>query len=167
VSTLPSPEQLLNFKVAHELIQHKLRITIVHRLTKIPLRPLRLRWRQLHNESATGGKLPDSVRAFIDNAMMLANLSSFVAIYNYVDGNDGKAITPAMLLRVWELHCRFGNCNLDINAAWFAIRDVRSKIVGWQKCSCCQTSFIVEPNTPHARSCPYCFLAKPRSSTLT
>jgi len=163
VTALLSPEDLENSRVAHELILLKLRVPIVHYLTNINAKPLRLRWWQLHNESPPSGKLPDSVLSFIADAMMLANLSSFVAIYNRVDDGDGMSITAAMLLRVWKMHCRVGNNNLDINAAWYAIRDVRSKIVGWQRCSLCQTMFIFEPDTAHARSCPFCSLAKPSS----
>lgn len=158
-----SPDQLEIHRVANELIRLKLRVPIVHYLTNIHSKPLRLRWRQLHNESPPNGKLPDSVRSFIVDALMLANLSSFVAIYNRVDDGDGRSITAAMLLRVWEMHCRIGNNILDINAAWYAIRDVRSKIVGWQRCPRCQTMFIYEPNESHARSCPFCSLVRTRS----
>ncbi len=157
---LLSPEELENSRVAHELIRLRLRVPIVHYLTNIHSKPLRLRWRQLHNEKPPNGKLPESVRSYICDAMMLANLSSFVAIYNRVDDSESKSITAAMLLRVWKMHCRIGNDNLDINAAWYAIRDVRSKIVGWQRCNRCQTMFIYEPNESHARSCPFCALSK-------
>ena len=163
MSALLSPEELENSRVAHELIRLKLRVPIVHYLTNIHSKPLRLRWRQLHNDSPPNGKLPDSVRSFIADAMTLANLSSFVAIYNRVDDGDGKSITAAMLLRAWKMHCRVGNNNLDINAAWYAIREVRSRIVGWQRCSKCQAMFIYEPNEFHARSCPFCTLTKTRS----
>jgi hypothetical protein len=165
VAALLSPEELENSRVAHELIGLRLRVPIVHYLTNIHSKPLRLRWRQLHNESPPNGKLPDSVRPFITDAMALADLSSFVAIYYRVDDGDGRSITAAMLLRVWKMHCRVGNSNLDINAAWYAIRDVRSKIVGWQRCTRCQTMFIYEPNVSHARSCPFCALAKPRNQS--
>ena len=163
VAALLSPEELENSRVAHELIRLRLRVPIIHYLTNIHSKPLRLRWRKIHNESPPNGKLPDSVRSFIDGAMSVANLSSFVALYNRLDDGDEKPVTAAMLLRSWEMHCRVGNKNLDINAAWYAIRDVRGRIVGWQRCSRCQTEFIYEPNEFHARSCPFCTLAKTRS----
>ncbi len=162
MSALLSPEELENSRVAHELIRLKLRVPIVHYLTSIHSKPLRLRWRQLHSESPPNGKLPDSVRSFIADAMTLANLSSFVALYNRLDDGEGRSVTAGMLLRVWKMHCRVGSENLDINAAWYAIRDVRSKIVGWQRCSRCQTMFIYEPNVSHARSCPFCALVRTR-----
>lgn len=163
MAALLSPDELVNSRVAHELIELRLRVPIVHYLTNIHFKPLRLRWRQLHNESPPNGKLPDSVKPFIIDVMTLANLSSFVAIYLRVDDGGGKSITAAMLLRVWKMHCRIGNGDLDINAAWYAIRDVRSKIVGWHRCTRCQTMFIYEPNVSHARSCPFCALAKPKN----
>ena len=59
MSALLSPEELENSRVAHELIRLKLRVPIVHYLTSIHSKPLRLRWRQLHSESPPNGKLPD------------------------------------------------------------------------------------------------------------
>ncbi|MBK6593622.1 MAG: hypothetical protein IPG23_13235 [Burkholderiales bacterium] len=53
-----------------------------------------------------------------------------------------------------------GRGDLDINAAWYAIRDVRSGIVEWRRCGRCQTSFIYEVNETHARACPYCVLSQ-------
>ena len=163
MSALLAADQLENSRGAHELIRMKLRVPIVHYLTDIPLKPLRLRWRQLHGESPPNGKLPDSVRPFITNAMALANLSSFVALYHRLDEGDIKSVNAAMLLSVWKTHRRVGGDTLDINAAWYAIRDVRSRIVDWQRCGRCQTLFIYDPGVSHARSCPFCRLAKARS----
>jgi hypothetical protein len=162
MSALLAPDELENSRVAHELIRLKLRVPIVHYLADIHPKPLRLRWRQLHGESPPNGKLPDSVRPFITNAMALARLSSFVALYNRLDDGDGRTVTAAMLLSVWEVHCRLDKEGLDINAAWYAIRDVRSRIVGWQRCARCQAMYIYEPNVSHARSCPFCRLARAR-----
>ncbi|MDO8933073.1 MAG: FlhC family transcriptional regulator [Rhodocyclaceae bacterium] len=157
-----SPDQLEIHRVANELIRLKLRVPIVHYLTGIHSKPLRLRWRQLHKESPPNGKLPDSVRSFITDAMLVAKLSSFVALYNRLDDCDGKSVTASMLLRAWEMHGRVGSGDLDINAAWYAIRDVRAKIVMWQRCPQCQAGFIYEPNESHARSCPFCALSRQR-----
>jgi hypothetical protein len=162
MSALLALDELENSRVAHELIRLRLRVPIVHYLTNIHPKPLRMRWRQIHGESPHNGKLPDSVRPFITNPMMLAKLSSFVALYNRLDEGDGRSVTAAMLLSAWEVHGRVGSAGLDINAAWYAIRDVRSRIVGWQRCARCQAMYIYEPNVSHARSCPFCRLARAR-----
>ena len=159
MSALLALDELENSRVAHELIRLRLRVPIVHYLTSIHPKPLRLRWRQVHGESPHNGKLPDSVRPFITNPMMLAKLSSFVALYNRLDEGAGRSVTAAMLLSAWEVHGRVGSGGLDINAAWYAIRDVRSRIVGWERCARCQAMYIYEPNVSHARSCPFCRLA--------
>lgn len=162
MAALLPPEELENSRVAYELIRLKLRVPIIHYLTDIHSKPLRLRWRQLHRESPPNGKLPDSVRSFISDVMSVANLSSFVALYNRLDDGDGKSVTASMLLRAWKMHGRVGSGDLDINAAWYAIRDVRAKIVVWQRCPHCQAGFIYEPNESHARSCPFCALSRRR-----
>jgi len=83
-------------------------------------------------------------------------------LYNRLDDGDGKSVTASMLLRTWKMHGRVGSGDLDINAAWYAIRDVRAKIVVWQRCPHCQAGFIYEPNESHARSCPFCALSRRR-----
>lgn len=98
MSALPAPEQLEKIHVAHELIRLKLRVSIVHCLTGIHPKPLRLRWRQLHGESPPNGKLPDSVRPFITSVLALAHLSSFVALYNRLDEGNSPSVTARMLL---------------------------------------------------------------------
>jgi hypothetical protein len=121
MSALLALDELENSRVAHELIRLRLRVPIVHYLTSIHPKPLRMRWRQIHGESPHNGKLPDSVRPFITNPMMLAKLSSFVALYNRLDEGDGRSVTAAMLLSAWEVHGRVGS------AAWTSMpRGTRS-----------------------------------------
>lgn len=114
----------------------------------------------MHGESPPNGRLPESVRPFVTDPLSVAELSSFVAMYNRLDHGDERKVTASMLLRAWEMHCRVGRRDLDINAAWYAIRDVRSRIVEWKRCGRCQTCFIYEVNETHARTCPYCALSR-------
>ncbi len=160
MAALLSPEELENHRIAHELVRLRLRLPIVTHLTQIHLKPLRLRWRTMHGESPPNGRLPESVRPFVTDPLSVAELSSFVAMYNRLDHGGGRKVTASMLLRAWEMHCRVGRGDLDINAAWYAIRDVRSGIVEWRRCGRCQTSFIYEVNETHARACPYCVLSQ-------
>jgi hypothetical protein len=51
MSALLALDELENSRVAHELIRLRLRVPIVHYLTSIHPKPLRMRWRQLHGES--------------------------------------------------------------------------------------------------------------------
>ena len=162
MAALLSPEQLENHRLAHELIRLKLRLPIVNYLTQIHHKPLRLRWRALHGESPPNGRLPESVRPFIPDPLSVAELSSFVAMYNRLDHAGGRKVTASMLLRAWDMHRRVTHNELDINAAWYAIRDVRSKIVAWKRCGRCRTSFIYEVNETHARACPFCALSRGR-----
>lgn len=156
---LLSPEELETHRLALELIRLKLRLPIVEHLTQIHHKPLRLRWRTMHGESPPNGKLPESVRSFITGPMSVAKLSSFSAMYLRLDREGNEKITAAMLLRAWDMHCRIARHTLDINAAWYAIRDVRSGIVDWRRCGRCQTEFIYDIHASHARNCPYCVLA--------
>jgi hypothetical protein len=160
VAALLSPEELENHRIAHELVRLKLRLPLVNHLTQIHIKPLRLRWRAIHAESPPNGRLPESVRPFITDSFSAAELSSFSALYNRLDGEGGTKISASMLLKALEMHRRLAHRELDINAAYFAARDVRAKIVEWRRCGRCQTSYIFDINEFHARSCPFCELSR-------
>ena len=159
MAALLSPEELENHRIAHELVRLKLRLPIVNHLTQIHIKPLRLRWRVIHAESPPNGRLPESVRPFIVDAFSAAELASFAAVYQRLGGADDSKISATLLLRAREMHLRMAHRELDINAAYFAVRDVRAKIVEWRRCGRCQTHYIFDINEFHARSCPYCELS--------
>ncbi len=159
MAALLSPEELENHRIAHELVRLKLRLPIVNHLTKIHIKPLRLRWREIHSESPPNGRLPESVRPFIVDAITAAELAGFVAVYQRLDRANDTRVSAMMLLRAREMHLRMAHRELDINAAYFAVRDVRAKIVEWRRCGRCQTFYIFDINEFHARSCPYCELS--------
>jgi len=160
VAALLSPEELENHRLAHELIRLKLRLPIINYLTQIHQKPLRRQWHAIHHESPPNGRLPESVRPFITDSLSAAGLASFVAMFNRLDGGNAKKVTAAMLFRAWGMHFRMAHRELDINAAYFAIRDVRANIVEWRRCGRCQTHYIFDVTEFHARSCPFCALAR-------
>lgn len=160
MAALLSPEELENHRLAAELIRLRLRVPIVNYLTQIHHKPLRARWHAIHHESPPNGKLPESVRSFISNPLSVAELSTFVAMYARLDDEGGtNKVTAAMLLRAWHMHRRVTHRELEINAAYYAIRDVRAKIVEWRRCGHCQANFIYDVNAANARACPFCALS--------
>jgi hypothetical protein len=156
VAALLSPEDLENHRVAHELVRLKLRLPLVNHLTGIHIKPLRRQWNRIHPNSPPNGRLRESVRAFISDSFSAAELASFVAIYNRLAPDVENHVDPALLLRALTMHERITHRDLDINAAYFAVRDVRAKIVEWRRCGRCQTGFIYSPAAFHMRSCPFC-----------
>ena len=158
MAALLSPEELENHWVAHELVRLKLRLPLVNHLTGINIKPLRRQWNRIHPNSPPNGRLRESVRAFISDSFSAAELASYVAIYIRLAPDTDNYIDPALLLRALTMHQRIAHRELDINAAYFAIRDVRAKIVEWRRCSRCQTGFIFSPGAFHMRSCPFCAL---------
>ena len=153
---LLSPEDLERHRIAHELIRLRLRLPIVDHLTGINIKPLRRLWNAMHPDSPPNGRLPESVRGFITNSFTAAELASFVAIYSRLAPNGENHIDASLLLRSLDMHHRLAHRQLDINAAYFAVRDVRAKIVDLRRCRRCQTSFIYSVSAFHMRSCPFC-----------
>jgi hypothetical protein len=160
VAALLSPEDLENHRVAHELVRLKLRLPLVNHLTGIHIKPLRRQWNLIHPSSPPNGRLRESVRGFIADSLSAAQLASFVAVYSRLAPGAENQVDPGVLLRTLTLHQSLARRDLDINAAYFAVRDVRAKIVEWRRCGRCQTNFIYSPAAFHMRSCPFCALLR-------
>lgn len=147
-----SLDELDTLRFARELIQAELRLTIVRGLTRIGTRTLRQWWRDIHGVKASNGKLPESVLSFIRDKDAAARLSAFAVLNRRL---HGQTLTPESLLSSWRefrRHC----APLDINAAYFAARDVRASIVMLSRCRKCNAVFIYDAGSKHTIRCPFC-----------
>ena len=141
-----------NLRFAHDLIHAGLRLSIVRGLTGIGIRTLRQWWKDVHGSSPPNGKLPDTVLSFIKDADMAANISAYAAFYLRLHGME---ISPASLLETWREFRRIC-APIDINAAYFAIRDVKAGIVVLARCNTCSAAFIYDAGSKHTYRCPFC-----------
>jgi Flagellar transcriptional activator (FlhC) len=80
-----------------------------------------------------------------------------VSVYLYAE-KERKSIVESFL-SAWEasqLSADFDS-NLDINAAWYAVRDVKAGIITWCRCNRCGASYIFDSKaTRKSDGCNYC-----------
>lgn len=145
--------QIESWNIARDLVASKLRVPIVHRLTGLSIPQLRLLWHDTHDSIPRSGKLPDSSFAFMTNRAEAAALAAFVGLHIQMFGaaNDN----PKHLLVSWNTHQRLLG-ELDINAAYYALRDVKSGMVNYVRCLGCNAQFIHEAGYYLTSVCPYC-----------
>lgn len=137
---------------ANELIRAGLRLSIVRGLTGIGTRTLRQWWKDIHGVSPSNGKLPESVLSYIRDRDMAARLSAYAAFHKRL---HGSTLTAETLLSAWREFPNF--CGpLDINAAYFAARDVKARIVLLSHCRVCNASYIYDAGSKHTDHCPFC-----------
>lgn len=143
---------LENFQNAHGLIRAGLRLSIIRGLTRIGTRTLRMWWREVHGVSPANGKLPETVLSYIRDRGTAARLAAFVALHRKLFPNE---LTTNSLMTAWrdfESICG----SLDINAAYFAVRDVHVRIVMLVPCRECNALFIYDAGSKHTDHCPFC-----------
>jgi len=144
--------ELQKLRLAHALIQAGLRLSIVRGMTGIGTRTLRQWWKDIHGVRPSNGKLPESVLSFIKDKDSAARLSAFAAFHRRLYGSE---LTPESLLTTWREYQRLWGA-IDINAAYFAVRDVRAWIVSLSRCRACRAIFIYDVGSRHTDRCPFC-----------
>lgn len=151
--------KLEQLQCARELIQAKLRLSIVAALTNLTLEPLRKMWKEIHGERSPNGKLPESALSYVKTVQMVRNLSAIVLLHQRL--HNTKEITPRNLLQTWRAYNDLlgqvvPSNRLDINAAYYALRDVRSNQLTVMKCNNCRISYIYDRELSLTSHCPYC-----------
>lgn len=144
--------ELEKLRLAHALIEARLRLSIVRGMTGIGTRTLRQWWKDIHGVRPPNGKLPESVLSFIKDKDSAARLSAFAAFHRRLYGSE---LTPESLLTTWREYQRLCGA-IDINAAYFAVRDVRAWIVSLSRCRACNAIFIYDTGSRHTDRCPFC-----------
>lgn len=144
--------ELENLRLARDLISAGLRLTIVQALTGVGVRTLRQWWKHVHGIRPSNGKLPESVLSFIKDKDSAARLSAFAAFHRRLHGSE---LTAESLLTTWREYQQICGA-IDINAAYFAARDVKARIVVLQRCQECNAGFIYDAGSRHTDRCPFC-----------
>ncbi|MEO1767673.1 FlhC family transcriptional regulator [Thiobacter aerophilum] len=144
--------ELENLQLAHALIRAGLRLSIVRGMAGIGTRTLRQWWKDVHGVRPPNGKLPESVLSYIKDKDSASRLSAFVALHRRLHGSE---LTPESFLTTWREFQRI--CGpIDINAAYFAVRDVKVGIVAFPRCDQCNAGFIYDAGSRHTDRCPFC-----------
>ena len=138
---------------ARELIDARLRLSIVAALTNLTSGTLRKLWKDVHGVRPPNGKLPESVLSFITNVRADADIAAFLSLYQRLNGDF--EVDSRRLLKAWAAHQQL--CGpLDINAAFHALRDVRAKLVSFIRCPKCHASYIYDTALTLTSRCPFC-----------
>jgi len=143
---------LENLQLARALIQAGLRLSIVRALTDVGTLTLRQWWKDIHGVRPANGKLPESVLSYIKDEDSAARISAFAALYRRL---NGPALTAEGLLTAWQEFQRICG-SFDINAGYFALRDIRAHIVALSRCSVCRAAYIYDTGNKFTEKCPFC-----------
>lgn len=159
---------LKNFQqiqIAYDLIRSGLRIPLVSSLSGINnKRLLRGFWHEIHGNGPVPGKLPESVVSYTDDFYSAIQVASFVGLYQRIYKWDKVSpekvaritMDVSTLLKTHEQYAVMWGQPLDINAGYYAIRDVACEIVLFVKCVNCGAEFLYDQSKMYTSKCPYC-----------
>jgi predicted Zn-ribbon and HTH transcriptional regulator len=146
---------------ATKLVREGMRLPLVHAMTGVAWRSLRKIWQDTYGETAPlPGRLPGNTLSYIKYGQTSLLLSTLVAVYLTVEkrANPQTASQAEMFIQTWESRKLFAKSGMaiDINAAWYAIRDVKAGLVSWGRCKQCKATYIFDTGFRETSKCPYC-----------
>ncbi len=151
-------DELQRFRDAKDLVKLRLRVSIIGFLTGVPALHVRRMWQDEHGETTPRGQLPAHVGIFIKDPSIAANLAGFVAHSILKHGNLRDANTARNLIDCCNEYRAVSRSNIDITAAWYALRDVSSGLVEWRRCRTCSAHHMFALKSYQLRGCPFCRL---------
>ncbi|WP_090284989.1 FlhC family transcriptional regulator [Nitrosomonas mobilis] len=157
-------ENIEDLENACELVKKGMRLTVVQKITGVNIKLLRKLWHELRSDAPSRGLIKHSVLGAISSYADASNIAGFLAIYknitkkrglsNYFEV-DSKILLDA--LRDFELICK---THLDINTAYFAVRDVGAGVVTMINCQCCRAAYVYKyehrMGNEYTKKCPFC-----------
>jgi len=155
-------EEIERYMEARALVGRKLRVTIVSALTGVRHPYIQKMWQEAHGASSIKGQLPASVHSFIksaNDAALVAGYTAFALSRGFEkDGTIEDALTAKLLAKSVEEYEWISQVHIDINMAYFALRDVIARIVEWRRCTSCGAGHIYALDHYPLRLCPFCRL---------
>ena len=141
---------------ATALIKSGMRISLVHAMTKVSNRTLRDIWQDTYGSGTPApGRLPNNALSYIKQGQSPIGLSTIVAAYLAIEKDQSLTLSEAFL-QSWDMAALFAPSDFDINAAWYAIRDVKAGLISWVECQTCKAHHFYDTEIRKTSKCPYC-----------
>ncbi len=154
-------EEMDRYRDAYALVRRGLRVTIISALTGLRPHYIQKMWQEVHGVSSIKGQLPASVHAFIkslEGAAKVSGYTAFALSKGIEQGAVEQALTAKALLKSVEEYEWLAGLSIDINLAYFALRDVVTRIVEWRRCAFCGAGHMYSLASISLRGCPFCRL---------
>ena len=144
------------------LIRDGMRIALAHSITGIARGQLLDLRKSIHGDDAPmQGRMPNDTMGYIKSGQSPVALATVVAVY--LDAERKRRSPVEAFMDAWSVAKLFadGATPIDINAAWYAVRDVKSGWVSWNFCRNCKAGYLLDTKqTKKTDNCPYCGMQK-------
>lgn len=151
-----------HWDLAHSLVTKGMRLPLVHALTGICPSRLRNLHKSVNGKSAPPGRTPENAHAMIKTRDQAIEAAKFLNYYDLAIMRQGKvfdgsqAVNPKVLLSAYEIYALTTDVPLEINLAWYIIRDLGSGQLSARRCSKCGILYPFAHGNEVLQSCPVC-----------
>ena len=158
----PLDTQFKNQIAAMSLVIEGMRIPLVHALTGISCKQLSYVWKSTHGDEATlPGRGAMGVIPFLkksQNQNLHIALSTIAEIYFSLEKAHPELTYAEVFLLAWQSRSFFLEADeeIDINAVWYAIRDIKTTELHLSRCARCHSSFLYDLKIEEISHCPFC-----------
>lgn len=143
---------------AASLIRDGMRIALVHSITGVSRHNLLDMLKAvLGKDNPPPGRMPSDTIAYIKSGQSPLVLATVVSVYLCAEKEHKSPVDAFMA--AWGVAKLFtdGFSTVDINAAWYAVRDVKSGLISWGYCKNCKAGYLLDTKqTKKTDCCPYC-----------
>ncbi len=153
--------QFKNQIAATRLVIEGMRIPLVHSLTGISCKQLSCVWRAEKGDDAVlPGRGVTGVLSYLKkstNQKLHIALSTIAGMYFIIEKSHPRSTHAEIFLLAWQSRYFFvEDEEIDINAVWYAIRDIKATELHLSECPRCHSSFIYDFNIEEISRCPFC-----------
>ena len=151
-----------NFELASNLVNSGMRLTLVHALTGLCPSRLRNLHKKVNGQSAPPGRTPENAHISIKNRDQAMEAAKFLNYYDLISRQQGngscgtRVMDPKVLLESYKFYAQMTEAPLNINLAWYVIRDLVSGQLQSRKCSRCGIMFVFTSENEAMQTCPMC-----------
>lgn len=140
------------------LLKSGLRIPLVRSLTGMSWRSLRDLWEVWHGSDIhPPGRMPSNAFAYIKAGQSQVALATLVTVYLSLE-KEHQTPTDAFVA-AWASTRLFQGqeTQLDINAAWYAVRDTKAGLMSFCKCKDCKAGYFFDAKETRKKTkCVFC-----------
>ncbi|WP_347988680.1 FlhC family transcriptional regulator [Methylomonas sp. AM2-LC] len=142
--------------LAVNLLNRKVRATIVHQVTEVSIKLLRKAYKELHGRSSSQGSLKFSIKGLTRNNQKYIEVTHFAVCFRNVENNSQDIHAEKVILAFDTYKQSNPSGQLDFGAAWVIARGLADKSVQLTKCPHCKSWVLLNARENRRERCGVC-----------
>lgn len=155
-------EESQSWELACNFVNCGMRLPLIHSLTGICPSRLRHLHKKVNGTSAAPGRTAEIAHVLIKNRAQAMQAAKFINYYNFIGGyqDNGsigwRSVDPKVMLAAYLFYLRTTNTPIDINLAFYIIRDLSSNRMESRRCPKCGIMYVFAHENEALQTCPMC-----------